>query len=139
MRSNGSLEVQTGLDLPGNFDNRFLEVCQDGDVEDLVQLFEEMARIGEPISQEMLNTPDGSGRVRTSFIIKNGFSFENLFPQNYITSPLSPPPPSPSPSPRCQEVKNQIEGLVKSGSVRSCKGKQFKLKIWPHPYFFVHF
>ena len=129
MPSNGSLEVQTGLDLPGNFDNRFLEVCQDGDVEDLVQLFEEMARIGEPISQEMLNTPDGSGRVRTSFIIKNGFSFENLFHQNYIISPLFSPPPSPSPI--CQEVKNQMDGLVKSvksGSVRGCKGKQFKLK-----------
>jgi hypothetical protein len=41
-----------------------MDVCLDGDVEDLVQLFEEMARIGQPIKPEMLNLPDASGRVR---------------------------------------------------------------------------
>ena len=50
-------------ELPGNFGNRFLEVCLDGDVEDLVQLFEEMARIGAAITPDLLNNPDGSGRV----------------------------------------------------------------------------
>jgi hypothetical protein len=90
MRSNGSLEVQTGLDLPGNFDNRFLEVCQDGDVEDLVQLFEEMARIGEPISQEMLNTPDGSGRVRKHSLLKT------VFPSKTCSIKITSYPPSSS-------------------------------------------
>ena len=54
-------------DLPSSFPARFMEVCLDGDVEDLVQLFEEMARIGEPITPVMLNIPDASGRVRRHF------------------------------------------------------------------------
>ena len=44
-------------------DSRFLEVCVDGDVEDLVQLLEEMARVGETLTPEILNFADNSGRV----------------------------------------------------------------------------
>lgn len=42
---------------------RFLVVCIDGDVEDLVLLLEDMARAGETLTKEMLNYPDNSGRV----------------------------------------------------------------------------
>lgn len=45
-------------------DIRFLDVCIDGDVDDLVQLLEEMAKDGEMLTPEMLNCPDQSGRVR---------------------------------------------------------------------------
>ncbi len=45
-------------------DTRFLDVCVDGDVEDLVQLLEEMARAGETLSPDILNCVDPSGRVR---------------------------------------------------------------------------
>lgn len=44
-------------------DTRFLEVCIDGDVEDLVQLFEEISRSGEILSSDDLNCADNSGRV----------------------------------------------------------------------------
>ena len=44
-------------------DTRFLDVCMDGDIDDLVQLLEEMAQAGETLSIEMLNCPDGTGRV----------------------------------------------------------------------------
>ena len=44
-------------------DTRFLEVCSDGDVEDLVQLFEELANAGETLGPEDLNCVDPSGRV----------------------------------------------------------------------------
>ena len=47
----------------GFLDTRFLEVCIDGDVEDLVQLFEEIARNGETLGYEDLNCADSSGRV----------------------------------------------------------------------------
>ena len=42
---------------------RLLDVCIDGDVEDLVALLEEMAANGETLNEEMLNYPDQSGRV----------------------------------------------------------------------------
>ena len=44
-------------------DTRFLDVCMDGDIEDLVQLLEEMAQAGETLSVEMLNCADSTGRV----------------------------------------------------------------------------
>ena len=44
-------------------DTRFLDVCMDGDIDDLVQLLEEMAQGGETLSIEMLNCPDSTGRV----------------------------------------------------------------------------
>ena len=44
-------------------DTRFLDVCVDGDIEDLVQLLEEMAQAGETLSVEMLNCADSTGRV----------------------------------------------------------------------------
>ena len=47
-------------------DTRFLEVCIDGDVEDVVQLLEEMARAGETLGPEILNCVDSSGRVSSS-------------------------------------------------------------------------
>ena len=58
-----------GRDLEATNDNleidpRFLEVCMDGDVEDLVQLFEEITRSNEILSTDDLNCVDGSGRVR---------------------------------------------------------------------------
>jgi hypothetical protein len=46
-----------------------LKVCIDGDVEDLVALFEEIARNGETLGMEDLNCADNSGRV----------SFKKLF------------------------------------------------------------
>jgi len=46
-------------------DARFLEVCADGDVEDLVALLEEMARADETLTPNMLNYADPSGRVGT--------------------------------------------------------------------------
>ena len=45
-------------------DTRFLDVCMDGDIEDLVQLLEEMAQAGETLSTEMLNCADSTDRVR---------------------------------------------------------------------------
>ncbi len=48
-------------------DCRFLEVCMDGDVEDLVGLLEELARGGEALTAAMLNMPDQSGRVRQHY------------------------------------------------------------------------
>ena len=44
-------------------DARFLDVCIDGDVEDLDQLLEEMARAGETLGPEILNCLDHTGRV----------------------------------------------------------------------------
>ena len=44
-------------------DTRFLEVCIDGDVEELIQLFEEIARAGETLEPNDLNCVDNSGRV----------------------------------------------------------------------------
>lgn len=44
-------------------DSRFLEVCIDGDVEDLVGLMEDMARAGETLGPDMLNCVDSTGRV----------------------------------------------------------------------------
>ena len=52
-------------------DSRFLDVCMDGDIEDLVQLLEEMAQAGETLSVEMLNCADSTGRV--SKTCKNEF------------------------------------------------------------------
>ena len=49
-------------------DTRFLDVCVDGDIEDLVQLLEEMAQAGETLSVEMLNCADSTGRVSKSNI-----------------------------------------------------------------------
>ena len=49
-------------------DTRFLEVCIDGDVEDLVQLLEEMARAGETLRPDILNCIDTSGRVSFCFV-----------------------------------------------------------------------
>ena len=54
----------------GFVDTRFLEVCIDGDVEDLVQLFEEIARRGETLGYEDLNCADNSGRVSFIFNMK---------------------------------------------------------------------
>ena len=50
-------------------DTRFLEVCIDGDVEDLVQLLEEMARAGETLRPDILNCIDTSGRVSFCFVL----------------------------------------------------------------------
>ena len=50
-------------------DTRFLEVCIDGDVEDLVQLLEEMARAGETLRPDILNCIDTSGRVSFFFVL----------------------------------------------------------------------
>jgi hypothetical protein len=47
-------------------DTRFLDVCVDGDVEDLVQLLEEMARAGETLGPDIINCVDNSGRVSRS-------------------------------------------------------------------------
>ena len=44
-------------------DTRFLEVCIDGDVEELIQLFEEIARAGDTLEPNDLNCVDNSGRV----------------------------------------------------------------------------
>lgn len=38
----------------------------DGDVEDLVQLLEDMARMGETLTPDIVNLPDQSGRVSSS-------------------------------------------------------------------------
>ncbi|XP_059088697.1 uncharacterized protein LOC131884830 [Tigriopus californicus] len=51
---------------------RFLVVCIDGDVEDLVLLLEDMARAGETLTKEMLNYPDNSGRTPVSHLCGNG-------------------------------------------------------------------
>ena len=48
-------------------DTRFLDVCMDGDIEDLVQLLEEMAQAGETLSTEMLNCADSTDRVSVFF------------------------------------------------------------------------
>ena len=44
-------------------DTRFLDVCTDGDIEDLVSLLEDMARAGETLGPDMLNCVDSTGRV----------------------------------------------------------------------------
>ena len=48
-------------------------VCIDGDVEDLVALFEEIARNGETLGHEDLNCADNSGRVsfKKLFLVKD--------------------------------------------------------------------
>ena len=51
-------------------DSRFLDVCIDGDVEDLVGLMEDMARAGETLGPDMLNCIDATGRVGLSFFGK---------------------------------------------------------------------
>ena len=48
-------------------DTRFLEVCIDGDVEELIQLFEEIARAAETLEPNDLNCVDNSGRVSFRF------------------------------------------------------------------------
>lgn len=53
-----------GHDEDDEDDARFLDVCIDGDVEDLVQLLEEMARAGETLGPDILNCLDPTGRVR---------------------------------------------------------------------------
>ena len=56
-------------------DTRFLEVCIDGDVEELIQLFEEIARAGETLEPNDLNCVDNSGRVsffRLVYIYQRG-------------------------------------------------------------------
>jgi len=66
--SSGKIEeFQDGL-----VDTRFLEVCIDGDVEDLVALFEEIARNGETLGHEDLNCADNSGRTAVSYLCSNG-------------------------------------------------------------------
>ena len=52
-------------------DARFLDVCIDGDVDDLVALLEEMAKAGEVLTPEILNYADPSGRVRQKVVIRN--------------------------------------------------------------------
>ena len=49
-------------------DSRFLEVCIDGDVEDLVVLLEDMAKHGEMLTPDLINLPDASGRVSEPFL-----------------------------------------------------------------------
>ena len=52
-------------------------VCIDGDVEDLVALFEEIARNGETLGHEDLNCADNSGRVsfkKTIFFVNLGIA-----------------------------------------------------------------
>ena len=44
-------------------DARFLHLCIDGDVEDLVCLLEDMARVGEVLTPEIINLTDSSGKV----------------------------------------------------------------------------
>ena len=51
-------------------DARFLEVCSDGDVDDLVALLEDMAEAGETLTANMLNYPDASGRVSEKITIE---------------------------------------------------------------------
>lgn len=64
--SSGKIEeFQDGL-----VDTRFLEVCIDGDVEDLVALFEEIARNGETLGLEDLNCADKSGRTAVSYCVQ---------------------------------------------------------------------
>ena len=48
-------------------DTRFLDVCMEGDIEDLVQLLEEMAQAGETLGVDMLNCADSTGRVSRNF------------------------------------------------------------------------
>ena len=54
---------EDSLEYEDDENARLLDVCIDGDVEDLVALLEEMAADGEALSEEMLNYPDQSGRV----------------------------------------------------------------------------
>ena len=54
-------------------DTRFLDVCMDGDIEDLVQLLEEMAQAGETLSAEMLNCADSTDRVSAFFLLQKYF------------------------------------------------------------------
>ena len=51
-------------------DTRFLDVCMDGDVEDMVQLLEEMAAAGETLDSDMLNCADSTGRVSWQQYVK---------------------------------------------------------------------
>ena len=51
-------------------DTRFLDVCMDGDVEDMVQLLEEMAAAGETLGSDMLNCADCTGRVSYQQYVK---------------------------------------------------------------------
>ena len=68
-------EKYSGADDTDEYDEeedpRFLDVCMDGDIEDLVQLLEEMAQAGETLSTEMLNCADSTDRVRKYLIKTN--------------------------------------------------------------------
>ena len=70
-------------------DTRFLEVCIDGDVEDLVQLFEEIARRGETLGYEDLNCADNSGRVSFIFNMKLGNPRIFIIPLSCLTTFVS--------------------------------------------------
>lgn len=59
-------------------DARLLEVCLEGDVEDLVGLMEDMARAGEALTRDMLNYADQSGRVSGSLRKQEGSRASNL-------------------------------------------------------------
>ena len=50
-------------------DARLLEVCMDGDLEDLVALLEDMAAQGETLTSHILNYTDQSGRVRQNQLL----------------------------------------------------------------------
>ena len=54
---------EDSLEYEDDENARLLDVCIDGDADDLVALLEEMAADGEALSEEMLNYPDQSGRV----------------------------------------------------------------------------
>ena len=58
-----SLDETVDTDEYEEEDTRFLDVCMDGDIEDLVQLLEEMAQAGETLGADMLNCADTTGRV----------------------------------------------------------------------------
>ena len=57
------LDETVNTDEDEEEDTRFLEVCMEGDIEDLVQLLEEMAQAGETLGVDMLNCADSTGRV----------------------------------------------------------------------------
>ena len=58
-------EDETDNDEEYEVDTRFLAVCMDGDVDDLVHLLELMAQAGETLGMDMLNYADHTGRVST--------------------------------------------------------------------------
>ena len=59
-------EEEEEEELDACIDARFLHLCIDGDVEDLVCLLEDMARVGEMLTPEIINLTDSSGKVTTT-------------------------------------------------------------------------